>query len=117
MIRNRCHNQGCKDIIERNSHSPFHRVCFLVCCCQGHQARHIEEKREHVERLIAYIALSENYIAKTRKFLKNAEKHGHKIVHGAGMLVEQGALAFELWTGQKPSTVLMLKELNNCVNP
>lgn len=54
--------------------------------------------------------------AKT-KFLQSAEKHGHKIINGAGMLVEQGALAFELWIGAKPSTKLMLQELENCVNP
>lgn len=33
-------------------------------------------------------------------FLKSAQKHGNKIINGTGMLVEQGALSFELWTGK-----------------
>ncbi|SEO35293.1 shikimate dehydrogenase [Propionispora vibrioides] len=32
-------------------------------------------------------------------FLKTAAALGHKIVTGDGMLIEQGALAFSLWTG------------------
>lgn len=36
--------------------------------------------------------------AKTR-FLQQAEALGHLIINGSGMLVEQGAAAFTLWTG------------------
>lgn len=35
------------------------------------------------------------------EFLLQAEQAGHRIVNGQGMLVEQGALAFELWNGQE----------------
>lgn len=35
---------------------------------------------------------------KTR-FLATAEQRGHTVVSGEGMLLEQGALAFSLWTG------------------
>ena len=38
--------------------------------------------------------------AKT-KLLKIAEKEGCKIINGMGMLLYQGALAFELWTNKK----------------
>ncbi|WP_304354759.1 shikimate dehydrogenase [Brachyspira innocens] len=38
--------------------------------------------------------------AKT-KLLKIAEKEGCKIINGMGMLLYQGALAFELWTNEK----------------
>jgi shikimate dehydrogenase len=41
------------------------------------------------------------------KFLKNAREHNLKTVDGLGMLVHQGAKAFELWTGQTPDTNLM----------
>ncbi len=48
-------------------------------------------------------------------FLKEAKKAGHKIHTGEGMLVYQGALALEIWTGKKPDAYLMrrvlLKEL------
>ena len=35
------------------------------------------------------------------KFLQIAEKEGCKIINGMGMLLYQGALAFELWTNKK----------------
>jgi shikimate dehydrogenase len=48
-------------------------------------------------------------------FLRAAKRRGHPIHTGEGMLVHQGALALEIWTGQKPDTGLMrrvlLKEL------
>ncbi len=48
-------------------------------------------------------------------FLKTAKRAGHPIHSGEGMLVHQGALALEIWTGKKPDTGLMrrvlLKEL------
>ena len=40
-------------------------------------------------------------------FLIAAQKHGHVIINGAGMLIEQGALAFELWTGKKAPRHIM----------
>ena len=35
------------------------------------------------------------------KLLQIAEKEGCKIINGMGMLLYQGALAFELWTNKK----------------
>lgn len=48
--------------------------------------------------------------AKTN-FLKQAEKCGHFIINGSGMLVEQGAAAFTLWTGQPAPTNIMYDQL------
>jgi shikimate dehydrogenase len=45
-------------------------------------------------------------------FLKSAQNHGNKIINGAGMLVEQGALAFELWTGKPGPRKIMLEILS-----
>ncbi len=39
---------------------------------------------------------------KETPFLRDARKHRLKHTDGLGMLVHQGALAFELWTGKKP---------------
>jgi shikimate dehydrogenase len=42
------------------------------------------------------------------RFLREAKSRGLKAAGGLGMLVEQGALAFELWTGAKaPRDVMM----------
>ncbi|MBC8412130.1 MAG: shikimate dehydrogenase [Nitrospira sp.] len=50
-------------------------------------------------------------IYKKTPLLMEAEKAGSKTLNGAGMLLWQGILAFELWTGVKPPVDLMRKEL------
>ena len=47
---------------------------------------------------------------KTR-LLSEAEKAGNKIIGGLDMLVWQGALAFEMWTGQKAPIDVMKAEV------
>ncbi len=44
--------------------------------------------------------------AETR-LLAQAAAAGAAAIGGLGMLVHQGALAFELWTGQAPATDIM----------
>jgi shikimate dehydrogenase len=41
------------------------------------------------------------------RLLKNAREHNLQTIDGLGMLVHQGAKAFELWTGKQPDTTLM----------
>lgn len=41
--------------------------------------------------------------------LKSAKREGLKVHKGLGMLIQQGAIGFELWTGQKPSINVMTK--------
>ena len=41
------------------------------------------------------------------KLLRNAREHGIKTVDGLGMLVHQGALALEAWTGREVSAEVM----------
>lgn len=48
-------------------------------------------------------------------FLAQAEKRGHVILNGTGMLIEQGAVAFELWTGQEAPRNIMLDVLSKFV--
>ena len=47
---------------------------------------------------------------KTR-LLRDAEAAGAKTVSGIDMLVWQGAMAFELWTGKKPPVEVMKNEV------
>lgn len=53
------------------------------------------------------------------EFLKQARNRGAKTLNGLGMFVQQGALAFELWTGIKPDTDRMretvLKQLGGAI--
>ena len=47
------------------------------------------------------------YNPKETRLLAQAQKAGARTVSGLGMLVHQGALAFELWTGQSPPVEVM----------
>jgi len=49
------------------------------------------------------------------EFLAQGKKQGHSVVNGAGMLVEQGALAFELWTGECAPRHIMMAVLKNAI--
>jgi len=47
------------------------------------------------------------YLPSKTRLLSAAEAVGAKAINGLGMLLHQGALAFELWTGKKAPIVLM----------
>jgi len=44
-------------------------------------------------------------------FLKKAQERGARIITGLGMLVNQGALNFEIWTGEKAPRDVMMEAL------
>lgn len=44
-------------------------------------------------------------------FVKQAAKHGHRCSDGLGMLVGQGEIAFELWTGAPPPYGVMKRRI------
>lgn len=48
----------------------------------------------------------------TSAFLSESKRRGAAIVTGIGMLVEQGALNFEIWTGKKAPVNVMYKTLS-----
>lgn len=50
-------------------------------------------------------------VYKKTNFLREAERRNVKTLNGAGMLLWQGVLAFELWTGRKPPVDLMREKL------
>ena len=47
------------------------------------------------------------YNPRQTRLLQQAEAVGAKVIGGLGMLVHQGAAAFELWTGEKPPVKTM----------
>jgi len=50
-------------------------------------------------------------IYRNTKFLQEAKKIGAKTINGSGMLLWQGVLAFEMWTGVKAPVDIMRKAL------
>lgn len=69
---------------------------------------------------INYASISDTMIAcdvvfnpLVTRFLEEAPKRGSRIITGIGMLVQQGALNFELWTGKKAPVEVMYKTLEN----
>lgn len=49
-------------------------------------------------------------------FLRAAEERGCAVMNGEGMLVEQGAAAFEIWTGQSAPTDVMYRALRQALD-
>jgi len=55
------------------------------------------------------------YTPPVTNLLKAATDRGLKTVGGMGMLVHQGAISFQLWTGQQPSVKTMRQALNKAL--
>jgi shikimate dehydrogenase len=53
------------------------------------------------------------YNPRATKLVKDAHKQGLSATTGLGMLIEQAALSFELWTGQKPSREILHAAFQN----
>jgi len=56
------------------------------------------------------------YTPQETKFLAEAKKRGNPTLNGEQMLVEQGAVAFELWTKQTANTHIMTAELQKSLS-
>jgi shikimate dehydrogenase len=55
------------------------------------------------------------YNPRQTKLLKLAQEKGARVSNGLGMLLYQGMLAFEIWTGQKPPKEIMQKALEEAL--
>jgi shikimate dehydrogenase len=55
------------------------------------------------------------YMYPETAFLSTAREAGAQIANGLGMLLHQGARAFEIWTGEKPSISAMRQALEDAV--
>ena len=53
------------------------------------------------------------YNPRETKFVKDARTHGLSATTGLGMLIEQAALAFELWTGHTPPHDILFESINH----
>lgn len=59
------------------------------------------------------LAMDISYVPAKTAFLSIANKKNWKIVNGMGMLLHQGALAFQLWSRKKPNLSQMQGSLRN----
>jgi shikimate dehydrogenase len=55
------------------------------------------------------------YMYPRTAFMRSAEAAGAKVANGLGMLLHQGARAFEIWTGSEPDVPAMRAALENAV--
>jgi shikimate dehydrogenase len=53
------------------------------------------------------------YNPRETKLLKDARSHGLNATTGLGMLIEQAALAFKLWTGKTPPRKILSESINH----
>ena len=56
------------------------------------------------------------YNPRETQFVRDASAQGLRATTGLGMLIEQAALAFEIWTGHKPSREIMFEAVNQTVH-
>ncbi len=53
------------------------------------------------------------YNPRETKLVNDARVNGLRATTGLGMFIEQAALAFEIWTGHKPSRSILLESINH----
>ena len=53
------------------------------------------------------------YNPRQTKLVREACSQGRSATTGLGMLIEQAALAFEIWTGHKPSREILFEAVNH----
>ena len=102
--------------LEKNKQVELCRTCDLVV-----QASPVGMKKDDPS-LLPPEAFREGqrafdliYMYPETAFLKTAREAGAEIANGLGMLLHQGARAFEIWTGTDPSISAMRKALEKAV--
>jgi len=88
----------------------YESVSFFDQIVQGSD----DEKEKQKKELLGYlkpdaVVFDIVYNPQETKFLKEAREAGVQTINGMMMLVFQGALAFEIWTGKKPNIDVMAK--------
>ncbi len=68
----------------------------------------VEQNKLFKEKAIAYDLI---YTPRPTLFLQQAQKQGAIIIDGSEMLVQQGAIAFEIWTGKTAPVEIMRQSL------
>ncbi|SDF09134.1 shikimate dehydrogenase [Sporolituus thermophilus] len=88
--------------------------CDIIINCtpvgmwpNSHEMPDIEWKKLNPRAVVCDLIYNPN----ETRFLHEAARRGHQTVGGVGMLVEQGALAFTLWTGREAPREVMAGSL------
>jgi shikimate dehydrogenase len=56
------------------------------------------------------------YNPRETKLVQDARRYGLQATTGLGMLIEQASLAFEIWTGHRPSREVLFDALRQTVH-
>jgi shikimate dehydrogenase len=102
--------------LEKPKQIEFCRACDLVV-----QASPVGMKKDDPSLLPSeafregQCAFDLIYMYPETAFLSTAREAGAEIANGLGMLLHQGARAFEIWTGVEPSVPAMRKALEDAV--
>ncbi len=89
----------------------FSESSVVLNCSGVGMAPHLEESPIEADAFRSgQLAFDATYNPEKTRFLQDAEQAGAAILNGLGMLVHQGALQFQLWTGLEEPTELMFRE-------
>lgn len=88
---------------------------IMNCTSAGMWPHYVQESPwpDEVPFPSGIIAYDMVYRPTVTRFMRQAADAGSRAIGGLGMLVQQGAAAFHLWTGKEPNTEVMLNAAKN----
>lgn len=94
------------------------QACDIVMNNSGlGMAPHLTESPIEADAFLpTHLAFDATYNPAKTQFLKDAEAKGATILNGLGMLVNQGAIQFKLWTGKEEPVDIMMATVQDIMN-
>jgi shikimate dehydrogenase len=88
---------------------------LVINCTPAGMVGHLEESpwQEDIPIPKGILVYDMVYRPAVTLFMRQAEAAGSRAIGGLGMLVQQGAAAFQLWTGKDPNIDLMRRAAEN----
>jgi shikimate dehydrogenase len=103
-------NVKCLNLTHENLEETLGEADFLINATSVGMAPEIDETPVEKKLINSHLTVFDIvYNPLETRLLREAKENGAKVVDGLGMLVHQGAAAFELWTGHEPPVEVMRK--------
>ncbi|BAB05043.1 shikimate dehydrogenase [Halalkalibacterium halodurans] len=103
---------SCSALSLKEAEQQLERFSVIINTTSVGMSPRVDDMPLSLERLSRETVVSDLiYNPLETKFLREAKQKGAKTVDGLGMFVNQGALAFELWTGLRPDR----EKMRRCV--